>query len=204
LRIHVKRFVLLQEEAFMRKILSLSLLAVLFSFTPAIAAEGPYLGAGAVYNDPVSSDINDIKPAYGYDFKLGYNFGTFALEGNIIGSSHGDKLQGFGTADFSGFSLDARIFASPFDDPNQFYFLIGLGAYSIDQFNPSYGDTTLDGSGFNFGAGLEHYFNDRISLNVGVLYRIIKYDEFDVGGRAYSANIKGDTLSVETGLNFHF
>lgn len=195
---------MLREVTFMQKILSLSLLAVLLCFTPAIAREGPYLGAGIVYNDPVSSDINDIKPAIGYDFKFGYNFGPVAFEGNVIGSSHGDKLQGFGTADFSGFSLDARIFVSPFDDPNQFYFLVGLGSYAIDQFNPKYGDTTLNGSGVNFGVGLEHYLNERLSLNVGVLYRIIKYDEFDVGGIAYSADIKGDTLSIETGLNFHF
>ncbi len=189
----------------MKKILSLSTLAVLLCFTPAIAKEeGPYLGAGIVYNSPVSSDINDIKPAPGYGFRFGYDFGPIALEANIIGSSHDDKLQGFGTADFSGFSLDARIFVSPLVDPNQVYFLVGLGSYSIDQFNPNYGDTTLNGSGINFGAGLEHYLNDQIALNVGVLYRIIKYDEFDVGGIAYSADIKGDTLSVEAGLNFHF
>ncbi len=188
----------------MKKILSLSTLMVLLCFTPAIAKEGPYLGAAVVYNDPVSSDINDIKPAVGYDFKFGYNFGPVAFEGNIIGSSHGDKLQGFGTADFSGFSLDARIFVSPYDDPNQFYFLVGLGSYSIDQFSTINGDTTLSGSGVNFGVGLEHYLNERLSLNIGVLYRIIKYDEFDAGGIAYSADIKGDTLSIETGLNFHF
>lgn len=188
----------------MKKILSLSMLAVLLCFTPAIAREGPYLGAGAIYNDPISSEINDIEPAVGYDFKLGYNFGPIALEGNIIGSSHSDKLQGFGSADFSGFSLDVRIFVSPLYDPNQFYFLFGLGSYSIDQFNPNLGDTTLNGSGFNFGAGLEHYLNEQIALNVGVIYRIIKYDEFDVGGITYSADIKGDTLSIEAGLNFHF
>jgi hypothetical protein len=188
----------------MKKILSLATLAVLLSCAPANAKEGPYLGAGTVYNDPVSSAINDIKPAFGYDFKFGYNFGPVAVEGNIIGSTHGDTLQGFGTADFSGFSFDVRIFTSPFDDPNQFYFLVGFGTYSIDQFNPNYGDTTLNGSGVNFGAGLEHYLNEQISLNVGALYRIIKYDEFDAGGIAYSADIKGDTLSIEAGLIFHF
>ncbi len=122
----------------MKKILLLSVFAVLLGFTPAVAREGPYLGAGFSYNDPVSSDINDIEPALGYDFKIGYNFGTFALEGSFIGSSHSDKLQGFGTADFSGFSLDARIFVfNPLSDPNQFYFLIGIGSYSIDQYLPT-------------------------------------------------------------------
>lgn len=191
----------------MSKILSFSTLMVLLCFAPALAREGLYLGVGAAYNSPQSSDINDINPAVGYDLKIGYNFGPVALESTLLGSTHSDTLPGYGNAYFSGFTLDLRIFVSQVDDPNQVYFLAGFGSYSIDQYNPLYAaDTTLSGSGFDLGAGLEHYLSENLSLNFGFTYRIIRYDEFDIGGVPFtvSPEIKGNTLTLDGAILFHF
>jgi opacity protein-like surface antigen len=191
----------------MKKILSLSALIVLLCFTPAMAGEGPYLGGGLVYNNPLSSDIDYLDPGVGLDLKFGYNFGTVALEATLMGSSHNDTDPGYGSADFTGFSLDLRIFLSPVYDPNQIYLLVGLGAYSIKEYSPFWGaDTQLNGGGWNLGAGVEHYLNENVALNFGLIYRIIRYDEVDIGGTTFSLSpeAKGDTLTLEAGINYHF
>jgi opacity protein-like surface antigen len=196
-----------KEGNVMKKIIFLSALAILLCFTPAMAKEGPYLGFGLLYNNPLSSDFNYLDPAIGLDLKFGYNFGPVAVELNLMGSEHDETAPGLGTADFGGFSLDFRFFLSPYNDPNQFYFLAGFGAYSLDGFDPYVGaDVKYTGGGFNFGAGLEHYLNENVALNFGIIYRIIRFDEAEFNGftASVSPELKDNTLSVEIGLNFHF
>jgi opacity protein-like surface antigen len=191
----------------MKKVVLLSVLLVLFRFTPASAWEGPYLGAGPVYNDPLGSGTRYLDPGAGLDLKLGYNFGFVALEADWMGTSHNDKDPGYGRADFYGVSLDARVFLSYVNDPNQFYFLVGVGSYSVDEYDPRYAaGTTLQGSGFHIGGGLEHYLYENVSLNLGLKYRIIRYDRYDVGGTSYPLvqDKNGDMLTVDAGVFFHF
>lgn len=204
----------------MKKILYFSALAILLCFTPAMAREGVYLGGGLLYNIPQSSDFDYLDPAVGLDFKFGYNFGPIAVELNFMGSHHNETSPGFGTADFSGFSLDFRFFLSPYGDPNQFYLLTGLGSYYLNGFDPFATVATSSGAalsptgqfvdywgyGFDLGAGLEHYLNPYVSLNFGLIYRFIWYDQAEIGGISYSVNptLNGDMLSIEFGVNYHF
>lgn len=190
----------------MKKVLSVAVPAVFF-IVSAAAAQGPYLGAGFVYNNPAGTDLDYLESGLGLDFRFGYDFGPVALEGNLMGSRHNDIDPGYDDADFSGFSLDLKIFLSRPYDPNQFYLLAGVGSYAIDEFDPFLGaDTELSGNGWNLGAGLEHYFNTNVALNAALVYRFIEYDEFEIDRELFSLRPRedGDTLSVQTGLNYHF
>lgn len=190
----------------MKKVLSLSVFLLLFVAAPAVA-QGPYLGGGFVYNNPLSSDVKYLRPGPGLNFRFGYDFGPVALEGNLLGSRHEDSDPGFGHADFGGFSIDLRVFLSPQNARNQFYLTAGLGSYSLYEYDPFLGaDTQLNGNAWNAGLGLEHFLNTNLALNVALQYRFIRYDEFEVGNVVYSLspNESGDTLSLELGINYHF
>jgi opacity protein-like surface antigen len=172
-----------------------------------MAREGRYLGGGLVYNDPQSSDIDFLQAGTGFDFKFGYNFGPVALEANWMGSSHDDRDPGFGSADFGGFSLDLRVFVSYVHDPTQLYFLVGVGNYWLDEFDPTLAaDTTFRGGGLNLGGGVERYLNENVSLDFGITYRIITYSEIDIGRTEFllDRDISGNMLTLEAGLVYHF
>ncbi len=189
----------------MKKVLLTICLGVLLHASSAFA-EGPYLGAGFVYNFPVGSDIRYLDSGPGLDFTFGYNFGPVALEGNLIGSRHNDSDPGYGHADFGGISLDVKLFLLPLVQPTQAYILAGVGSYWIWEYDPFLGvDTELDGYGWNVGAGLERYLTPNVGLNAAVIYRFIRYDEFDVGGFHYSINHQnGDTVTVKAGVIFYW
>lgn len=180
--------------------------------TPSIAKEGVYLGGGLVYNNMLDSDLNFVDPAIGYGLKLGFNFGSIALEGNLIKSTHDDTDPGYGDIDFTGLSADLKIFFSQAYDPTQVYLLIGLGSYTLEEFDPFFfglfggANVEIEGTGMNLGLGFEHYFNPQVSLNVGAIYRLIEYDEITGGGltAGFSSELDGDMLSIEVGLNLHF
>ena len=92
-------------------------------------------------------------------------------------------------------------------DPNQFYFLVGLGSYSLEEYNPFEGaDTRLEGSGWNLGAGLERFLNRNLALNLGFIYRFIRYDEIEINGFSFSLDpdVDGDTFSIEAGIHYYF
>ncbi len=184
-----------------------------------MARQGVYLGGGLQYNIPQSSDFSYLNPAVGLDFKFGFNFGPVAIEFNFMGSNHDETSPGFGNADFSGFSFDFRFFLPPYGNPNQFYLLAGFGSYYLNGFDPFATVSTssgvvlppgqfvnYEGYGFDLGAGLEHYLNPYVSLNFGLIYRFITYDQAEIGGIWYSVSptLNGDMLSIEFGLNYHF
>lgn len=190
----------------MKKIPALVWLALMFGYAPAFA-QGPYLGTGLVFNSPVGSDIKYLDPGFGLDVRFGYDFGPVALEAGWMGSRHNDEDSGYTRADFSTVSLGFRIFLSRLDDPNQFYLLLGLGSYLIEEFDPFLGaDTELKGDGFHLGGGLERYLNSNLAVNLGVVYRFIRYDEFTVGGEVFSLqpHENGDMLTVQAGIAYYF
>jgi hypothetical protein len=190
----------------MRKALvTFAVASVLLLVSPAFA-QGPYLGVGFVYNFPVGSDIRYLDSGPGLDFTFGYNFGPVALEGNMMGSWHDDSDPAYGHADFGGISIDLRVFLLPLVRPNQAYLLVGFGSYWLYEYDPYlYTDTELDGYGWNMGAGFEHYFSHNIGLNAEVIYRFIRYDQFDAGGFVYSINHQnGDTVTVQAGVVFYW
>ncbi len=190
----------------MRKVLLLAIAAVLFHISQA-SAQGPYLGTGFVYNSPAGSDIKYLDGGFGLDFTFGYNFGPVALEGNLMGSRHDDSDPGYGHADFEAVSIDLRIFLMPLVQPNQVYLLVGFGSYSLYEYDPFLGaDTELYGYGWNAGVGLEHSITRNLGLNAAVIYRYIRYDEFDVNGFAYSVDphLNGDMVTFRAGLMFYW
>jgi opacity protein-like surface antigen len=191
----------------MKKIVSLSALLVLLFFAHAAAQPGPYLGVGVVFNDHRGSAIKYLDPGFGLNLRFGYNFGLIALEGNLMGSNHEDTDPGFSDADFEAFTVDLKVFLSREYSPNQFYLLVGAGSYWIEEFDPFEGaDTELSGGGWNLGAGLERFVNSNLALNLGVTYRFIEYDEFDIGGFDFSLRPRedGDVVTIEAGIIYHF
>ena len=183
----------------MKKFLVLALLAVALIATPAMAKEGPYVGIGLTYvNIGGDSWFDTVEPATGLELRLGYNFGSIALEGNLIGSTHNDTATGWSDGDFTAKSIDLRLSFSQTNDPTQVYFLAGFGAYSFDQAPAG----KLEGIGYNLGVGFEHFFNELVALDVRGVYRFIEYDELD--GVSFSPSLDGDTITLGVGLNLHF
>lgn len=189
----------------MKKLLVLAVLALAFVTSPAMAKEGMYLGAGLVYDNIVGSDVSNYDAGGGGNIKFGYNFGTIALEGDWFKSGHAGK-PGYTDADLSGFSVNLRVFLSETNDPNQFYFLGGIGAFKLEFKQATIsGVEELTGGGVNLGGGLEHYFNQNVALNLGLIYRLIVYNEAKDAFGTYSISDQtGDTFSVLAGLNFYF
>jgi opacity protein-like surface antigen len=196
-----------KERNVMKKMILLSALAVLLCFTPAMAKEGPYVGMGLAYVNITSAAdpyFDTIDPAIGLDMRVGYNFGAIALEGNFILSTHDDDFPGFSSGDFSGASIDLRVFFTHPRDPTQVYFLAGVGAYSFKQIDNFFGDAyTLEGPGFDLGLGFEHFFNQQVALDVRGVYRFINYD-LEINGITVDTNVNGDTFTLGVALNFHF
>jgi opacity protein-like surface antigen len=191
----------------MKKILFLSALVILFCSTPAMAKMGPYVGIGLTYVDITSMAdpyFDTVDAALGLELRFGYNFGPMALEGNFIGSTHNDSFPGFSDGDFSGWSIDLRVFLLPLPEPNQLYLLFGVGGYWFEQTDNFTGEHfDLSGPGFNLGIGFEHYFNPQVSIDVRGVYRFISYDE-EINGFTVDTNVNGDTFTLGVAFDFHF
>jgi hypothetical protein len=190
----------------MKKVLTLWMFLFLYSVSPALA-QGPYLGGGFVYNNPLGSDINYLRPGPGLNFRFGYDFGPVALEGNLVASRHADTDPGYGHADLGGFNIDLRVFLSPENARNLVYLVAGIGSYSLYEYDPFLqADTQLNGNSWNAGAGLEHFLDSNLALNLALQYRSIRYDEFEIDNTLYSLRPResGDVLALELGVNYHF
>jgi hypothetical protein len=190
----------------MKKVLGLTAFLLLCGFSP-VLAQGPYIGGGFVYNNPLGSDIYYLRPGPGLNFRFGYDFGPVALEGNLLASRHRDTDPEYGHADFGGFSIDLRVFLSPENAQDLVYLVGGIGSYSLYEYDPiRRADTDLNGDGWNAGVGLEHFLDTNLALNIAVQYRFIRYDEFEIDEMLYSLRPRetGDTLALELGVNYHF
>ncbi len=189
------------------KVLVFVVLALALMAAPAMAKEGPYLGAGLTYvniTNAADQYFDTVNPAIGLELRVGYNFGSVALEGNFIGSTHEDDFPGFSDGDFRAASIDLRFSFTQQNDPTQVYGLVGVGAYSFEQTDTFFGDKyEFDGAGLNLGLGFEHFFNEQVALDVRGVYRFINYD-LDVNGVQVANNLDGDTFTLGVALNFHF
>lgn len=176
--------------------------------SPVSARErGPSLAASLFYTNPVSSELRYLDDGFGHGITFGYDSGPVAIEAEWFRSSNDDTDPGYGGATLRGFSLDVKVFLSYIYDPTQTYFLIGLGNYSIREYDPVLdAETTLRGSGVNLGAGAERYIKRNLSLNLEITYRAIRYDWVDINSVRFLVNpeLKGDTATVEAGLIYHF
>lgn len=190
----------------MKRMLFPTILCAFLMSGPAIANEGLYLGAGFVHNNTLSSDVDYLKYAIGVALRIGYNFGPVSLETNLIGSTHDDERADIEETEFGGITIDFKIPFTPQDKPNQVYILAGLGGYSLTYDDPAIGEVKYNGSGMNLGVGTEHFFNKHLAFNLSAVYRAIKYEEREAQGATVtiSPKLEGDTVSIETGLNYHF
>lgn len=180
----------------MKKLLLFAVLAVVFIATPAMAKEGPYVGGSFVYSHATGSDIDyGLDDSTGLELRIGHSFGSIAVEGNIL-SVNQTGAPGYYDADFNGVTVDLRVSFSQAHEPSQVYVLAGLGAYSLE--TPI---QDFEGSGFNLGVGIEHFFNEQVALDIRGVYRFIDYDEVN-GFTGY--NVDGDMLTIGVGLNLHF
>lgn len=180
----------------MKKLLLFAALAVVFIATPAMAKEGPYFGGSLVSSTITGSDLNDFyDPSGGVELRLGFSFGSIAIEGNLL-SVDQMGAAGFADADFTAATIDLRLSFSQTNDPTQVFFLAGLGTYSLEDFSGE-----LTGGGVNLGGGIEHFFNEQVALDIRGVYRFITYDEFD---GAPIADVNGDAFTLGVGLNLHF
>ena len=189
----------------------LAALATLIIAAPVMAREGTYLGVDLGYNNIVGTDswFDPVDNAVGLGLKFGYNFGTAALEGELIGSSHNDDHPDFSDGDFRGLSANLRLFLSQPLDPNQVYLLVGVGAYSFEHTDFFLGQNyEFTGGGFNLGGGLEHFLNERTALNIAGIYRFIRYDDVEINGISFDPSLidgeDGDVFSITVGFNFYF
>lgn len=181
----------------MKKLIVLAVLALALIATPAMAAkEGPYIGGSLSYSHIAGSDFDyGFDDSTGLELRVGYNFGSIAVEGNILGVNQ-TGATGYYDADISAVTVDLRLSFSQTHDPSQVYILVGLGSYELE--TPI---QDFEGSGFNLGVGLEHFFNEQVALDLRGVYRFVTYDKLD----GYSIpDQNGDMLTLGVGLNLHF
>lgn len=191
----------------MKKTLIITVLLMGLAAAPTAAKDGWYVGASFMRNDMQGSDVDSLDAAVGLGIKGGYNFGPVAVELSLFGSKHTDSRAGYGDARFSGFSIDAKVPLFPAYETNKVYVLIGLGGYGLKQYDPILGaDATYSGGGFDFGAGVEHFFGEHLALNLAAIQRTIKYDKREALGTKTTLpkRLDGDVFTLEAGLNYYF
>jgi opacity protein-like surface antigen len=194
----------------MKKILVLAVLAVAFIATPAMAKQGFYLGGYIPFTSVSGDSLDAFDDTYfgsldggaGLGLRLGIGFNRYvALEGSFFRSIHSTDMiiGGYQIEDqeFTGQTLDLKI-NFPLTGSNiEPYLLIGVGAY---QFGDS-GGTYYEGSGNQFGVGLDMYMAPELSMNVGLTWRKITIDSGDFHN-VYDSNV--DTSTFDVGLTYHF
>ena len=151
--------------------------------------------------------IPKINDGSGTSFQIGGRGGDTAFELNYLKSSHDATFSGATTkADFSMLSLDSRIFFMT-NHPVQPYMLQGMifTANLTVKDGSSNGSVVSDGRfrgllGFNWGAGVSYYPIPSVSLNAGLVYRNMSFNQASGTGDWKSLQ---DNLSVKgRQLNF--
>ncbi len=182
---------------------------------PALANDGLYLGAGLMVDH--YSDLGPLYMVPGGNLKMGYNFGPFAVEGNIMEDTHGDKLCGYGdaTRGFSGNStlegksVDIRMPIVHFRHQKEVYGLIGVGEYTLSGPDVTVNEGVKYSSlGYNLGIGFERYISQHVAFNLAAIYRTIRFDKREYKSlgitETLSPELSDDLLSIEIGFNYHF
>jgi len=201
---------------------------MLIAVPHAEAKKGFYLGLGAAYNT-IQGDFNGtsalqggseiiilpaIDNAVGVDLTVGIGItDAWAVELNWLGSDHTGTWAGLqGNVSFFSFSVNGKYnFQS--STTVQPYLLFGVSGNALQIYNGAQntftgqvGDATLSGTGFNLGAGVDHYLSPRLSLNLGVLYRYIAYNQADGidNSGSISDTVNGSGYSFLLSTVYHF
>jgi hypothetical protein len=134
------------------------------------------------------------------DSGIGFIFGygitpNFSLEIDLSSSRHD---VGVDTIDFTEFSFDAK-YAFLASEPIQPYLLAGFGVYTLGDSSLTYG-----GNGFNLGVGVDFYTRSNWSFGLGLIRKIITYDEIEEGGGILLQDLNGDTTTIRFDATYHF
>lgn len=163
--------------------------------------DGLYIGAGLSYLTFVGSGMDSYDDDMGFEIKIGKVFESIAVEGNLAHNS-GFSSDTLSNGEINWFALDVKWFPNPENEENRLYALAGLGHY---WFNYDGTNNEINCLGFNLGGGLEHFFEDRVSLTADIVYRIIKFDEFKDGENSTSIpDISGDAITANVAMNLYF
>lgn len=176
----------------MKKILVLSMLATLLLAAPAMAKDGFYLGVNVVFND-ISGEINDgdvIDAGNGLGLRGGFGLNRYlALEAAIWKTVH--DTTGGTTVDLKAGTLDLKL-NFPLSGSNiEPYIFGGVGSYTLES------DTSIDGTGTQFGIGMDIYLFPELNFNVGASRRDITFDD-------NSVDVKGKVTTFDFGFTYHF
>ena len=192
------------------------------------AKEGFYAGLGTAYNT-INGDFKGddglqggseviilpkINNAFGIDILGGYGLNDqWAIELNLMSSGHSGSWTGLtGDVRYTSFSINGKYsFSSP--DKIQPYLLFGISSDvlvikkgAMDTTTGETGDATLSGSGINLGAGIEDYLDPNVSLNMGIMYRSVKYTKATGVHQSGSITdgVNGSGVSILLTAAYHF
>ena len=193
----------------MKKIIITAVLALMLSSTPALAKQGLYLGGFFQLTD-ISGEstssfseqyFDNLDPGLGFGGRLGYGLNNYlAIEGSLFASFHYIELPGYPDIEsqmLTGETLDLKLTVPITGSTVEPYFLIGIGAYQIGDS----GGTYFKGSGSQFGAGIDIYSTPELSINFGLTWRSIEFDNTDF---PFSIGADADIVSIDFGLAYHF
>ncbi len=188
--------------------------------------EGVYVGFNLTYNT-ISGDfdgnsllasateiiaIPKVESSTGFGALLGVRFKKGALELSYQKSEHDDTWLGTkGTTVYNIVDIDFKIYPSA-ESQMQPYLLLGMGIPWLVVRDGAFtataiGDATLTGIGFNIGGGISYYFQPRICVNGGVIYRWISYSTATGVSEASNTiqdGLGGSGLTLKGGITFAF
>jgi len=177
----------------MKIYLVVAVLALALIASPVMAKEGFYLGAYIPFNH-ISGDINTLDNGAGLGARAGIGFNKYlSLEGSFFKTEH--DMDGGGTADFRGATVDLKLNLPLTGSKMEPYALIGIGGYRLEGSGIDY-----KGGGGQFGVGLDMYVYPELSLNAGLTWRKITFDS----GTPGNVDIDADVRTFDIGITYHF
>jgi opacity protein-like surface antigen len=207
----------------------LAAVVVVLAMVPvAEAKEGFYAGLGITYNT-IEGDFNgsgdlrrdneliiipDIDNALGIDILGGYGINDrWSIELNLMSSGHRGAWGGVRKdVNYTSFSVNGKysILSSGMTQP---YLLFGISGNALriknggeNTLTGEIGDATLSGPGLNVGVGIDEYFTQHVSVDLGVMYRYVEYTDasgVDDSGRI-DDRLNGSGFSFLLTAGYHF
>ncbi len=215
----------MRRRLFCMMVVMIGMLAVI---SDAEAKKGFYMSLGASYNS-IQGDFDgtkglegdsdviilpDIDNAVGIDIRGGYGINDqWAIEAELMSSQHDGTFERLtGDVGYLSFGVNAK-YSFRSTQTVQPYLLAGISSNVLvidkgaaDISTGEVDDATLSGIGFNFGAGVDNYFNEHISLTFGVTYRFVDYTTAEGVHEdgAIDDGVDGSGFGVLLSTAFHF
>jgi hypothetical protein len=183
-----------EEGPDLKKILFMSMLAIVLMASPAFAERGFYFGLNLLFND-ISGDVNSADvydSGSGLGLRGGFGLNRYlALEAGVWQTRHDLKVGG-GSADLQAGTFDLKINVPISGSHIEPYVLAGVGTYSLEQ-----NGSSDDGEGVRFGLGMDISLFQELSFNVGLTRNNVTFKH---AGR----ETDGKITTMDFGLSYHF